>query len=96
MTTCLFSMDENDLALEAAAAALPIHLKDRGAVASSILALTGTEEEILEALNEIEVGLVDRYLEAHPQLQGEGARIAARIYGKIPDLAMTFWKERNP
>lgn len=90
--TCPFSMDEDDLALEAAAAALPARLKDRGSVASSILALTGTEEEILEALHQIEEDLVDRYQEVHPL----HSRLAARVYGKIPDLAMVFWKERNP
>lgn len=87
--------NRHDLALEAAAAALPTSMKNRKVTSSSILALTGTEEEILEALHTIECDLVDRYLRAHPDLRGRGERIAARIYGKIPDLALTYWKEKN-
>ena len=85
-----------DPALEAAAAALPIHLRDRDVASSSVLALTGTEEDILEALHQIEEGLVDRFLKVRPWFRGRGGRTAARIYGQIPDLAATYYWTRHP
>lgn len=86
----------SDPALRAVTEALPQALRNRDLLVSAILGIQGTEREILGVLNEVELALVERFLESHPWLRGEkGAGEEARRLGGIPDLQAVYLKAKE-